>query len=152
MFTLTAASAAPVLGPLDAAWALYRRGGGVVAALTLHRIDDEHTPMLRAAAEEAAACFSGRLALDMSMVNDFTCAWINALLELDRRCWEHGGQLCLFGLRRELHDVLRQTGLDQSLQVRPDERQALAAIGAESTPAWMIAVAKICDGKVREAA
>lgn len=149
---LTLSAPASVLGPVDAAWALYRRGGAALGVLTISRIDEEHAGMLCSAAEEAAACFSGRLVIDHSLVGDFSCAWINALLELDRRCWEHGGSLCVFGLRRDLRDILRQTGLDASLQIRPDEHAALAAVGADAVPAWKVAVAKICNGKIREAA
>lgn len=152
MLTLSAPAPVLVLGPLDAAWALYRRGGAAMGVVTLARIGDEHASMLRDAAEEAAACFAGRLVIDLSLVTDFSCAWINALLALDRHCWELGGALCVFGMRRELHDVLHQTGLDASLLLRADERSALAAVGAEETPAWKIAVAKICNGKIRHAA
>lgn len=140
------------LSALESIVCTYRRGSAALLCVTSSRITDEGAWLVQGAATRISACYDGRLAIDLSLVHDFTCSWINSMLEIDRVCWQHGGRLSVFGMRREMRDILALTGLAESLDVQPDEESALKSIGAWEGPAWQFAVAKLTDGRLKKAA
>lgn len=76
----------------------------------------------------------GRVALCLSEVDDMNSAFINVLIEADRRFREAGGRLVLFGLNAELTRLFRDTGLDKRLCVSADCNRALKRIKRLEAP------------------
>jgi anti-anti-sigma regulatory factor len=148
----SARSSGAGLSALESLICIYRRGSAALLCVTTSRITDEGAWLIQGAAARTSACYDGRLAVDLSLVHDFTCSWINSMLEIDRVCWQHGGRLSVFGMRREMRDILALTGLAESLDVQPDEETALKSIGAWEAPAWQLAVAKLTEGRLKKAA
>ena len=59
----------------------------------------------------------GKVMLDLGKVTAFSCAWINVLLEVSRRCRSRGGGLVLTGLRSPAAHTLRQMGLERQFTI-----------------------------------
>lgn len=59
----------------------------------------------------------GKVMLDLSNVAAFSCAWINVLLEVSKRCRSRGGGLVLTGLRTPAAQTLRQLGLERQFTI-----------------------------------
>ncbi|MFM9995429.1 MAG: STAS domain-containing protein [Phycisphaerales bacterium] len=76
----------------------------------------------------------GRVALCLSEVDDMNSAFINVLIEADRRFRERGGRLVLFGLNPELSRLFRDTGLDKRLSVSADCNRAVKRIKRLESP------------------
>ena len=54
---------------------------------------------------------NGKMTLDLSKVAAFSCAWINVLLTLAKRCKMKGGNLVLAGVSTQCVQMLKQMGL-----------------------------------------
>ena len=93
-------------------------------------------PLLLRAADQCR----GHLALNLAQVSSFSCAWINALLALTRRCESLGGQLAIFGLSLHAESFLRSTGLHKQLHLYRGRDNALAAVGLAPSPATAAAL------------
>lgn len=79
--------------------------------------------------------FRGRVAIRVSGVVNFSCAWINALIDLSRACAARGGRLVVFGGHRAFTDLVRRTGLDRDLRLARTQDQAMRLLG-EPAPTW----------------
>jgi anti-anti-sigma factor len=75
----------------------------------------------------------GRVALCLSEVDDMCSAFINTLIESNRRCREAGGRLVVFGLNPELTMLFKTTGLARRLNVARDCNQALRRLRHEDS-------------------
>ena len=67
----------------------------------------------------------GRLALDMTQVTDFSCAWINAMIAASQHCEQFGGKLAIMSLAPRLESLLRETGLHRQLYLAGSVKEAL---------------------------
>ncbi|MEI7658449.1 MAG: STAS domain-containing protein [Phycisphaerae bacterium] len=59
----------------------------------------------------------GKVMLDLTKVAAFSCAWINVLLEVSKRCRSRGGGLVLTGLCTPAAHTLRQMGLERQFTI-----------------------------------
>jgi anti-anti-sigma factor len=59
----------------------------------------------------------GKVMLDLGKVAAFSCAWINVLLEVSKRCRSRGGGLVLTGLCSPAAHTLRQMGLERQFTI-----------------------------------
>jgi hypothetical protein len=71
--------------------------------LTLVRIDvapfrDEHVNTLASRLADIAGQASGRITIDLSMVEDYSWPWIRSLLDLSIICADMGGELNIKGM------------------------------------------------------
>jgi anti-anti-sigma factor len=73
--------------------------------------------------------FRGRIALRVSGVVNFSCAWINALVHLSRACAQQGGRLVIFGGHRAFTELIRNTGLDRNLRLASTQDNAMRLLG-----------------------
>lgn len=60
---------------------------------------------------------NGKLTLDLSKVAAFSCAWINALIAVSKRCKGKGGNLVLAGVSTPCEQMLRQMGLHKQFTI-----------------------------------
>jgi anti-anti-sigma regulatory factor len=87
----------------------------------------------------------GRVILEVAGVGSFTCAWINELLAITRRCRAFGGNLVLIGLPERDERVLRSTGLLKHLTLARGRPEALNEFGDQPVAPWRLAVARLLD-------
>jgi hypothetical protein len=77
---------------------------------------DEDVNSLAARLNEMAGSVKGRLAIDLSSVEEYTTSWIRALTDLADACMAMGGRLEMEGLCPTGHRLFNET---RRLQLRP---------------------------------
>jgi anti-anti-sigma factor len=85
---------------------------------------------LRSVAVEAR----GKLILVMDDVQQLTSAGVNALVTGSNLCREHGGRMVLVGLKGDLVDLFRSTGLDRTLTIAMHHDDAMAYFHGRHAP------------------
>jgi len=81
--------------------------------------------------KEIVAFFSSPaqgLSLDLGQVDYISSAGLRVMLLGAKKAKENNGGLALFGLKEQVMEVFRISGLDSLLAIRPDEAEALAAV------------------------
>lgn len=96
----------------------------VVTFRTPH-LREAHAAQLGPELIALARLTGGRLALDMTQVTDFSCAWINAMLAASQHCEQFGGRLAIMSLSPRLESLLRETGLHRQLYLAGSVKEAL---------------------------
>jgi len=81
--------------------------------------------------------------VDMSGIVQFSCAWLNTLIQLTERATKMGGSLMIVGFTRDTRRLMKSTGLLRRLNVHATTSEALAASGATDISPWRMTVAKI---------
>jgi|GEM_PF-6232107 len=110
----------------------YRRtpsGRALVAAVESTALWDAQAERVLHELDPLCTRFQGRLAVEVSGVVNFSCAWLNALVELSERCAAAGGRLVVVGAHREFNRVVRRTGLARRIDVVRTEAEALHRLG-----------------------
>ena len=110
--------------------------GVVIARVTTSAIRDRQSELLGDSLRDLAREHHGRLAIDCSNVRDFTCSWINQLLNLTRLCREMEWDCVVFGLKGPARDILRSTRLDRQMSLCSGRGEALAKLGVEQPSNW----------------
>jgi len=95
---------------------------------------DEDVLTLSARLSELAGQACGHIALDLSVVEEFSTAWMKTLADLSRTCRELGGELEMAGMcpiaEKVLNDTRRlQSGPVRRRRRREDERDRAVAGG-----------------------
>ncbi len=124
---------------------LSRVGDSAVVSLCCTKIEESQCDGLHSYLLGLARNSGGRLALELAGVRNFSCAWINAMMELTRECRALGGQLVLFGLRTEHRTILERTGLARQMTVASSRTRALELLGSATIAPWRLAVARLLD-------
>ncbi len=96
----------------------------VVTFITPH-LREAHAAQLGPELIALARLTGGRLALDMTQVTDFSCAWINAMIAASQQCEQFGGKLAIMSLSPRLEALLRETGLHRQLYLAGSVKEAL---------------------------
>ncbi len=117
--------------------------GIVTVAVIGPTVRERHVPALVRYLAEIADEHDGRMVVSMAGARSFTCAWLNALVALSRRCRHLGGRLVVTGLTRETEKLLRESGLDQHLSFTHDQNDARMAVECGSIAPWRLAVARL---------
>jgi anti-anti-sigma regulatory factor len=129
----------------DTMFTLSRVGDSAVVSLCCSKIEESQCNGLHSYLLGLARNSGGRLALELAGVRNFSCAWINAMMELTRECRALGGQLVLFGLRTEHQTILERTGLVRQLVVASSRTRALELLGSATIAPWRLAIARLLD-------
>jgi len=87
----------------------------------------------------------GRLVLELSEMKSCTCAWINALLALSKRCRDEGGQLLLVSVPEAFRAVLASTGLTKHLAIISHPLETREILGLPNVERWKLALARLLD-------
>ena len=61
--------------------------------------------------------FNGKVTLDLANVAAFSCAWINVLIDVSKRCKQRGGTLVLTGVSTQARQALKQMGLTKQFTI-----------------------------------
>jgi anti-anti-sigma factor len=122
---------------------LGRIGDAGLVKLSCPSIRERQAAVLGRHLHEVAEHVRGRLVLEVSCVSQFTCAWINTLIALARRCRDLGGELILMGLSRKEVAMLRATGLEKYLCLAHGQQEVLKRLGQHRGPQWKVALAKL---------
>ena len=61
--------------------------------------------------------FNGKITLDLANVAAFSCAWINVLIDVSKRCHQRGGTLVLTGVSTQARQALKQMGLTKQFTI-----------------------------------
>jgi len=120
-------------------------GKAAVVSLNFPVIRERQANLLEGPLSDLCDLAQGRVAMDLSQVTSFSCAWINALICLTRRCRTQGGELVLFGMDAASARTIRDTGLLDHLVLERDKASALKALGEEPVSNWRLAVARMLD-------
>ena len=137
------ASSAPVLP--DTMLSLSRVGDVAVLSLSAPAILEDEATVLGRYLTELARQSEGLVAVELSGVMRFGCAWINTLISVSKRCDEMCGRLVVCGLTPSALHLIRNTGIDKYLTVTENRREALRVLGEPSVNAWRLAVARLLD-------
>ncbi len=125
---LRAAAPSPGSGsgqPRDAFITVDRLPYATVVTILATNLRETHAAELGPELTSLARLTGGRLALDLSRVTDFSCAWINAMISATRHCEQFGGRLALMALSPKLEALLRETGLHRQLYLAGSVKEAL---------------------------
>lgn len=126
----------------DTMFTFRRVGKAGVVSLTCAALRERQATLLSGYLGELAERMAGQLVLDVEGVRDFSCAWINTLIELSGRCVSEGGQLIVVGLSASAQKMLRQTGLDKRLRVERCPAVALRSLGVPVVDSWRLVIAR----------
>ncbi len=110
--------------------------GVTIAHISIASIKDKQAALLRQSLIALAKERRGRLALDLSSVSDFTCAWINVMLELTRACRRDNWDLAIYGLHGPTRSILKATHLDRKMTICPNREEALGKLGIQQPTIW----------------
>lgn len=127
---------APTAGPCDTLIRSEIHQGVQVVQITIASIKDKQAGLLRQALLSMVKERRGRVALDLSSVKDFTCAWINVMLEVTRACRRENWDLAIFGLKGTARDILRATHLDRKMTICWSRDDALGKLGIDQPTMW----------------
>lgn len=127
-----------------------RRKDNAVVRLFASSVGDKDAAMLARYLSDVASRNNHRLILHLAGVEQFSCAWINALIGLSKRCAQMRGGLVLVGLSRPNLRLLRSTGLMRYFMVATTEDEAAKLLAGESIAAWRILIARLLDLPVSE--
>lgn len=116
-----------------------------VVAVNFPVIRERQAQLLERPLSDIVDMARGRLAMDLSQVGTFSCAWINSLIALTRRCRSQGGDLVLFSVEPASARTIRDTGLLAHLTLQRDKLAALRHLGEEPAGGWRLAVARMLD-------
>lgn len=60
---------------------------------------------------------NGKMMLDLTKVAAFSCAWVNVMMSVAKRCKSRGGTMILTGVSTEARHTLRQMGLEKQFTI-----------------------------------
>lgn len=120
-------------------------GAVSVVAVSFPVIRERQAQLLERPLSDIVDMAKGKLAMDLSQVGSFSCAWINSLISLTRRCRTQGGDLVLFAMEAASARTIRDTGLLSHLTLERDKLAALQRLGEEPASGWRLAVARMLD-------
>lgn len=121
------------------------RGNVALVNLTTRALRERQAAALLPHLNHICDEFDGRVVIDASRVDQFTCAWINTLIGLTRRCRTLGGDLFVAGLPRYARDLFHKTGIEQHLHMVTSPDHALGELGLPTVAPWRLAVARLLD-------
>lgn len=124
---------------------LHRVGGSGVVTVHASRVHEPQARLLAEQLTKIVAQVEGRLALEVSAVTQFTCAWINTLLDLAKACTQVGGELLLVGLPRAAKSLFRRAGLLPRFRVSSRLPRELRPSHAQPAAPWRLAAARLLN-------
>lgn len=119
-----------------------RVGHAGVVCISSEAIRDGDAMRLAENLSDLAFRLRGWMVLEMSGVTGFTCCWINALIDLSKRCQRLGGKLVVVGMKRPAMAMLENTGLTKHITVVRSHAEALEVVGCPAIAPWRLKVAK----------
>ncbi len=101
---------------------------GAMCKITCTAIGQREAGVIQDALKPVLGSAKGRIVLDMAAVNILGSMGLGMLVSVTRDCKAAGGQLAIFGLRRDLLELVKITKLDQFLSIATDEAAAIKKV------------------------
>lgn len=136
----------------DTMFTLSQVGDIAVLGITCPALLDDQAAALAPSMRDIALQSGGRMLIDLAGVGRFSCAWINALIELTRTCRNMGGELIVVNVQSKAKQLLRSSELDRHLHLGSSRAAAFQALGHSVVAPWRLAIARLLDIPVGQAA
>jgi anti-anti-sigma factor len=114
--------------------AITRRADPLIARVLSPSVREHQAGPLEQTLRSVAVEARGKLILVMDDVQQLTSAGVNALVTGSNLCREHGGRMVLVGLKGDLVDLFRSTGLDRTLTIAMHHDDAMAYFHGRHAP------------------
>lgn len=125
--------------------AVVNRHNVAIARLTCRVVRERQAQSLELELRKLCDDYEGRVILDVSTAPQFTCAWINTMILLTRKCRAMGGEFFVTGFERPTLGLFRSTGIDTHLHVVTSIEQAMGAFGMPHLSGWRLALARLLE-------
>ncbi len=99
--------------------------GVTLSCVTLEKVTDREAQPVLSELVDASLGSKHHVALDLSPVHLLASAGIGMLISLNKVCKGAGGKLVVFGLRKEIMEVLRITNLHRLVAIETTQEAAL---------------------------
>jgi len=119
--------------------------GMVIAELQCQVVHERHSQVLLAMLQETAREHVGRMVIDLSKVQRFTCAWINAMIALSALCEQLGGKMWVVGADAKSKELFAVTHLDKRVNFAGSIEQAVQHFSGATISPWRVALARLFD-------
>jgi anti-anti-sigma factor len=129
----------------DTMFTLSRTPEAAVVSLSCPSIQDSQARILAHYLRQLAGESAGRIVLEVAGVGKFTCAWINALIEVSRHCESLGGRMFILGMPRRERKLISSTGLDRYLHLSSGRGEAIAFFQSLPSHVWRFGPDKLLD-------
>lgn len=101
------------------------RDAVTIGRIACPTVGEREAPIIKSEALAAAQSTKARLALDFSAVTMMGSLALGTLVTISKDSKAAGGKLVLFGLNKNLADVLKMSRLDKLLAIAKDEDAAV---------------------------
>ena len=108
--------------------ALDTKDGVAIGRITCPSVGEREAPIIQQEGLQSAGNVGHRLILDFSQVNMMGSLALGTLVTISKQCKAGGGKLALFGLNKNLSDVLKMSRLDKLLTIAKDEDHAIRKV------------------------
>ncbi len=102
--------------------------GYLSATVKTERIAEREGPILAAELGKAGKDRASKIIVDLTQVYMISSAGIGSLVQLHRACEADKGKLVLFGLNKELLELLKIARLDRLFKIAPTRDAAVEAL------------------------
>jgi anti-anti-sigma factor len=128
----------------DTVFSFSRVGDAAVVTLACPAVREWQSSVLSSYLADVIDRNRGRaVVVDMTGIQQFSCAWLNTLIGLTERATQMGGSLMVVGFSRDTRRLMKSTGVLRRLQVFGSVSEALASSRATDIAPWRVAVAKM---------
>ncbi len=103
-------------------------GRAAIAVVTVEKVGGREAPIVQQELTAAAEGAKWRLGVDFSGVTLLSSIGLGALVSIHKKAREEGGVLVVFGVGKEITEVLKLTHLDRVLTIVKDAAAAMKAI------------------------
>lgn len=122
-----------------------RVGPATIISLACPQLHESQAEALEFSFREFVESSAGRLVVDMTAVANFSCAWINSLIQLSRECDRLQGRLVVVGLNHRHRRLLHETGLTRYLTLASTQHEALDLVGCPMISPWRLTIARMLN-------
>jgi anti-anti-sigma factor len=128
----------------DTVFSFSRQGDAAVVTLACPAVREWQASVLAKYLSDVIENNRGRTVIvDVAGIGQFSCAWLNTLIELTDRVERMGGKLLIAGMPRDSRRLLKSTGLARRLHLTGSTSEALVLAGVAEIAPWRMAVAKM---------
>lgn len=117
--------------------------GASVVRLEAPQLLELQSQLLSRHLGDLATRAGGRMVVDQSGIEKFSCSWVNELIALTRRCDAIGGRMAIFGFGHDAVRMLNASRLARQLHLARDQDEALDLIGCGAVKPWRLAIARV---------
>jgi len=114
----------------------HTRGTTILKVVDPEVLADEKAALYALADGEAGPTLSNQVVLSLVNVRTFKSLMIATLINFQKKIKERGGRLKICSIDPDVLRLFQLTRLDQILDLRKDEQDAIDSFGGSSSPGW----------------